>query len=92
MRWVGWLILFSLQVKTSCLLITFANSLDPDQDRLNVRSDLGPNCLRLLKMNYRTISRQQTIMQTLNPNKPSILLMGHRQRANSADSDQMPAI
>ena len=28
-----------------CLLITFANSLDPDQDRQNVGPDLGPNCL-----------------------------------------------
>ena len=26
------------------LLITFANSLDPDQDRLCVGPDLGPNC------------------------------------------------
>ena len=28
-----------------CLLITFANSLDPDQARQNVRPDLDPNCL-----------------------------------------------
>ena len=27
------------------LLITFANSLDPDQDRQNVSPDLDPNCL-----------------------------------------------
>ena len=27
------------------LLITFANSLDPDQARQNVGSDLDPNCL-----------------------------------------------
>ena len=27
------------------LLITFANSLDPDQDRQNVGPDLVPNCL-----------------------------------------------
>ena len=27
------------------LLITFANSLDPDQARQNVRPDLDPNCL-----------------------------------------------
>ena len=29
------------------LLITFASSLDPDQARQNVGSDLGPNCLTL---------------------------------------------
>ena len=29
------------------LLITFANSLDPDQDQQNVGPDLGPNCLTL---------------------------------------------
>ena len=27
------------------LLITFANNLDPDQDRQNVGFDLDPNCL-----------------------------------------------
>ena len=27
-----------------CLLITFANSLDPDHDRQNAGPDLGPNC------------------------------------------------
>ena len=30
-----------------CLLINFANSLDPDQARQNVRPDLDPNCLTL---------------------------------------------
>ena len=30
-----------------CLLITFANSLDPEQDRQNVGPDLDPNCLTL---------------------------------------------
>ena len=30
-----------------CLLITFANSLDPDQDRQNVGPDLDPKCLTL---------------------------------------------
>ena len=29
------------------LLITFANSLDPGQDRQNVYPDLDPNCLTL---------------------------------------------
>ena len=28
-----------------CLLFAFANSLDPDQARQNVRSDMDPNCL-----------------------------------------------
>ena len=28
-----------------CLLITFANSLDPDQAQQNVGPDLDPNCL-----------------------------------------------
>ena len=28
-----------------CLMITFANSLDPDQASQNVRPDLDPNCL-----------------------------------------------
>ena len=31
------------------LQITFANSLDPDQDRQNVGPDLVPNCLTLIK-------------------------------------------
>ena len=31
----------------SCLLMTFANSLDPDQDPQNVGPDLDPNCLTL---------------------------------------------
>ena len=30
-----------------CLLITFANSLAPDQDQQIVGPDLGPNCLIL---------------------------------------------
>ena len=30
-----------------CLLITFANSLDPDQDQQNVCPDLDPKCLTL---------------------------------------------
>ena len=30
-----------------CLLIIFANSLDPDHDRQNVGPDLDPNCLTL---------------------------------------------
>ena len=30
------------------LLVTFANSLDPDQNRPSVGSDLEPNCLTLI--------------------------------------------
>ena len=30
-----------------CLLITFANSLDPDQDQQNVGTDLDQNCVTL---------------------------------------------
>ena len=33
--------------KFCCLLITFANSLDPDQARENVGPDLDPSCLTL---------------------------------------------
>ena len=33
----------------SCLLTTFANSLDPDQGRLSVGPDLEPNCLTLIE-------------------------------------------
>ena len=33
--------------ETKELLTTFANSLDPDYDRQNVRPDLDPNCLTL---------------------------------------------
>ena len=32
-------------METCRLLITFANSLDPDQDKQNVDPDLDPNCL-----------------------------------------------
>ena len=36
---------FILSSNFCCLLITFANSLDPDQDQQNVGPDLDPNCL-----------------------------------------------
>ena len=36
-----------LLAATFCLLIAFANSLDPNQDRQNVHSDLDPNSLTL---------------------------------------------
>ena len=38
-----------LLVATCRLLITFANSLDPDQDRQNVGPDLDPNYLTCAK-------------------------------------------
>ena len=31
-----------------CLLVSSANSLDPNQAQQNVRPDLDPNCLELL--------------------------------------------
>ena len=38
---------FLLGVNFCRLLINFANSLDPDQDRLHVGPDLGSTCLTL---------------------------------------------
>ena len=52
----------------SRLLITFANSLGPDQDRQNVSPDLDPNCLTLIvllkefflkKLTLKKVSRRQ---------------------------------
>ena len=48
------------------LLITFANSLEPDQDRQNVGPDLGLKCLTLIvfpkeffeKVNFEKVSRR----------------------------------
>ena len=37
--------LLPARVNFCCLLITFANSLDPDQARQNVGPDLDPSCL-----------------------------------------------
>ena len=37
------------------LLITFANSLDPDQAQQNVGPDLGPYCLTHCRLHYRNI-------------------------------------
>ena len=39
---------FPCQQKLCCLMITFSNSLDPVQTRLNIWPDLDPNCLTLL--------------------------------------------
>ena len=40
-----WNCVFEILWEPYCLLITFANSLDPDQDRHNVGPDLDPSCL-----------------------------------------------
>ena len=49
-------------METCRLLITFANSLDPDQDQQNVGPDLDPNCLChthfFEKVNFETVSRR----------------------------------
>ena len=44
----SFLLTLSLLAATCHLLITFANSLDPDQDRKNVSPDLDPNRLTLI--------------------------------------------
>ena len=36
---------FDLTLSLLVVLITFANNLDPDQDRRNVGPDMDPNCL-----------------------------------------------
>ena len=50
--------IYFLQVATCCLLITFANSLDPDQDWQNVDPDLDPNCLTLWWYFWKNISKK----------------------------------
>ena len=40
------------------LLITFTNSLNPDQDRQNVGPDLDPNCLTLILFLKETFERK----------------------------------
>ena len=53
--------------KFYCLLITYANSLDPDQDRQNVGPDLDPNRWTLMifmklffeKVDFEKITRRQ---------------------------------
>ena len=39
---------FLTRIEFSCLLITFANNLDPDHDRYNVGPDLDPNFFNTL--------------------------------------------
>ena len=43
----SWNCVFEILWEQCCLLITFANSLDPDQDRHNVGPDLDPSCLTI---------------------------------------------
>ena len=63
-----------------CLLVTFANSLDPDQVRQNVRPDLGPNCLTLKwylkkssiqRVKYGTIIKCEVIIKAIFENPKS---------------------
>ena len=49
----------------SCLLITFANSLDPDQARQIVGPDLDPNCLSLMAF-------QKELIEKVKKNNPSM--------------------
>ena len=42
-------------------LITFANSLDPDQDRQNVGPDLDPNCLILWLSSWKNFSKKSIL-------------------------------
>ena len=62
--------LYVLFVLFCRFLITFANSLDPDQDRQNVGLDLDPNCLTFLvvflkdlfdKGNFGKVCRRQSM-------------------------------
>ena len=57
-----------------CLLITFANSLDPDQASQNVRPDLDPNCLtpgwygkksNIQRVKYGTIIKCEGIIKSI---------------------------
>ena len=47
MNWFGFELFIKLTISFCRLLITFANSLDPDQDRQNVGPDLDPSRLTL---------------------------------------------
>ena len=51
------------------LLITFANSLDPDQDRHNVGHDLDPNCLTLMVFSKKLILKLQFKESDVSPVK-----------------------
>ena len=43
---------YSTSVDFCRLLVTFANSLDPDQARQNVQPDLDPNCLMVFLKDF----------------------------------------
>ena len=54
------------------MLITFASSLDPDQARQKVGSDLDPNCLTLFqksKLIVKKISRRPKCLQNFSASK-----------------------
>ena len=54
-RWVNWLPACG---KFCLLLITFANSLDPNQARHNVRPDLDPSCMTLRYHSWKKILKK----------------------------------
>ena len=54
-----------------CLLRTVANSLDPDQDRQNISTDLGPNHLTLLTVFFEDIFEKKVNFENNNNNKNS---------------------
>ena len=51
------------------LLITFANSLDPDQDQQIVGPDLYPTCLTLLKDFFEKVNFDTSQQRQQNPKK-----------------------
>ena len=59
---------------TCCLLITFANSLHPDQDRQNISPDLDPNCLVAKNLVLKTVSIRQQKHEKLPSMKKLTLL------------------
>ena len=54
-----------------CLLITLANSLDPDQARRNVGPDLDPNCLVFLKDFFYKVNLKKKIHRQSMQNYPA---------------------
>ena len=76
-------------METCRLLITFANSLDPDQDRQNVGPDLYPNCLCrthfLKKLILKKFSRRQGKHEQLTSMQRAEHLSGFSQRVFSSE-------
>ena len=70
-------------METCRLLITFANSLDPDQDRQNVGPDLDPNCLCRTHF-LKKISRRQGKHEQLPSMQRKEHLSGFSQRKFSS--------